>query len=228
MTDKLDIVFFDMDHTLIDNDCDVSWKEFLVEKGLAPKDERDEAQKHWEAYCRGELDEDKFLAFQLRQFQGKSPEEMRDLTRLHFEERVRPNMYPQAMGAIQQARREGKRCVMLSATNRPICEPVAEAFELDGLICTDLEMEDGKFTGRIVEPYCCHEGKIFHSSRYCNKIGTTLDRVAYYGDSRNDIPLLKLVAVPVVVNPEGELLELARKENWRIERWSVNGTESQG
>ena len=28
--------FFDMDHTLIDNDCDVSWKDFMVAEKLAP------------------------------------------------------------------------------------------------------------------------------------------------------------------------------------------------
>ena len=35
------IHFWDMDHTLIDNDCDVSWKEFLIAEGLAPAADRE-------------------------------------------------------------------------------------------------------------------------------------------------------------------------------------------
>ncbi|NQU43928.1 UvrB/UvrC motif-containing protein, partial [bacterium] len=96
----IDIVFLDMDHTLIDNDCDVSWKEFLVEIKVAPADERIEAQKHWEAYCAGALDEEAFLAFQLRQFKAHTPEEMRALSRRHLEQRVRPRIYPQAREVI--------------------------------------------------------------------------------------------------------------------------------
>ena len=33
---EIKIHFFDMDHTLINNDCDVSWKEFLTEEKIAP------------------------------------------------------------------------------------------------------------------------------------------------------------------------------------------------
>jgi len=222
----IDIVFLDMDHTLIDNDCDVSWKEFLVEIKVAPADERIEAQKHWEAYCAGALDEEAFLAFQLRQFKAHTPEEMRALSRRHFEQRVRPRIYPQAREVIAEARRHSLPAVLLSATNRIILEPLVKELGLDGALCTELQMENGRFTGRIIPPYCVEDGKIHHAEAYCREHGLSLDRAAYYGDSVNDIPMLERVACPVAVNPEGKLLDLARRRGWPIESWSLEPAQS--
>ena len=39
----IDLYVWDMDHTIIDNDCDVSWKKFLVEKKIAPESDFEEA-----------------------------------------------------------------------------------------------------------------------------------------------------------------------------------------
>ena len=39
---------FDMDGTLIDNDCDVSWKLFLVRSGIAPRDDLELADRFYE------------------------------------------------------------------------------------------------------------------------------------------------------------------------------------
>ena len=41
----IDVAFFDMDHTVLDMDCDVSWKYFLADKGLAPPADRTEADR---------------------------------------------------------------------------------------------------------------------------------------------------------------------------------------
>jgi HAD superfamily hydrolase (TIGR01490 family) len=219
----IDIVFYDMDHTLIDNDCDVSWKEFLIDHGLAPANERVEAQRHWEEFVQGRLDEQIFLAFQMRQFVGKTPDEMMELSRLHFEERVKPRMYPQAIERIDRAREAGRRQVMLSATNAIVCAPVAEAFGLNDVICTQLETRDGRFTGRIVEPYCSREGKIHYAGAYCREKGFSFDRAAYYGDSVYDIPMLERVARAFAVNPGDKLRERAQSGGWTIERWTLNG-----
>jgi hypothetical protein len=37
-----------------------------------------------------------------------------------------------------------------------------------------------------------------------------------YSDSESDLPMLRLVGNPVVVNPDAELLRTARAEGWRI------------
>ena len=61
---------FDMDGTLVDNDCDVSWKLFLVAAGFAPEGDVALAHKYYDDYAEGVLDLDEFLRFQLREFVG--------------------------------------------------------------------------------------------------------------------------------------------------------------
>ena len=52
---EIKIHFFDMDHTLINNDCDVSWKEFLTEEKIAPSNAMEIADKFFDDYNRGEI-----------------------------------------------------------------------------------------------------------------------------------------------------------------------------
>ena len=84
------LYIFDMDGTLIDNDCDVSWKEFLVAEGLAPRSDLALAKKFFDDYNAGTLRHEDFLAFQLREFVGRSVAEMAEVARRHFERVVRP------------------------------------------------------------------------------------------------------------------------------------------
>ena len=225
MTTRADIVFFDMDHTLIDNDCDVSWKNFLIDEGLADASERATADRFWQLYCRGELPEADFLAFQMRQFAGRTPREMAPLLERHFRERVKPKIYPQAVRQVRAALERGAPAVMLTATNRPVAEPLARELGLSDIIATELELVDGRYTGRIVEPYCSKAGKVRLARAWCEARGLDLARAAYFGDSLADVPMLEAVAEPTVVNPSGELLTCAQTRRWRIETWALNHRE---
>jgi phosphoserine phosphatase len=37
-----------------------------------------------------------------------------------------------------------------------------------------------------------------------------------YSDSLRDLPMLKLVGNPIVVDPNEKLLEIAKKNNWEV------------
>jgi len=221
MSAEPQVVFFDMDHTLIDNDCDVSWKEFLVEEGLAPRSELDDVYRFYELYVQARLPEGEFNAFQLRQFAGRSPEEMRPLARRHFESRVRSRIFPDAVRAVARHRAAGQAVVLLTATNRVVAEPLAEHLGLDGVIATEIERGDGHYTGRIAGPYCVKEGKVHYAGQHLAGLGLTLADAAYYGDSASDIPMLESVGRPVAVNPAPPLEDLARRRGWPVLRWTL-------
>jgi phosphoserine phosphatase len=125
------IVFFDMDHTLLDLDCDVSWKEFLIDEGIAPVEERQDMERFFLEYQQGCLNEEEFLEFQLRQFRSKTPEEMRPLLERHFEQRAKPRIYSQARAAVRQYRQRNTPVVLLTATNEAIASPLAAHLEFD-------------------------------------------------------------------------------------------------
>lgn len=219
---KPKIAFFDMDHTLMNNDCDVSWKEFLVDRGLADASERDENAMFFQQYLDGNLDVEGFLDFQLRQFRGKRPDEIAPLIREHFAARVESRIYPDARLAVEELRSAGVPTILLTATNGIIAGPVAEWFGFDGLLATRLELQDGRYTGRIVPPYCFGPDKIGYARQACHDRGLDLPQAAYFGDSSSDIPLLEVVGFPTAVNPEGQLATRAKQEGWRVVRWTLD------
>lgn len=216
---KCRIVFFDMDHTLMDHDMDVSWKSFLLEKGLAEPVEEDEARMFYEQYLENRLDIDRFLDFQLRQFRGRTPDEMTALAREHFEGHARSRIFPEAGHVVRQYQGEGAHTVLLTATCEVIAGPVAEWFGFDTVVATRLTLREGRYTGKINPPYCYGPHKVDYALDICSALGLNFSEAGYYGDSTADIPLLKAVAFPVAVNPRGELEALAASHGWPIKRW---------
>lgn len=208
--------FWDMDHTVIDNDCDVSWKRFLVERGIARADALDTARRFWDAYARDELDETEFLEFQLAEIAQLTESEARELSVEHFERLVAPTVYPQAKQMLESQIANGDEVYLLTATNRMIAAPVADALRLHGLIATELEMQGGRYTGKIAGVYCCGDGKRERLEAFLNERGAGLSEVSYYGDSVSDIAVLRYVGDPWAVNPMPGLREEAKSRGWNI------------
>ncbi|MDD5699079.1 MAG: HAD-IB family hydrolase [Victivallaceae bacterium] len=210
------IYFFDMDHTLIDNDCDVSWKSFVVEQCLAPPDALERATFYYYQYVDGKLDITDFMDFQLQEFVGRTRAEMEELSQRHFETWVKKTIYAKAEAEVRRVQASGMPTVLLSATNRVIARPVAVHFGFDACLATELEVRDGRYTGRLAGEYALGAGKIGRARDYCESHGLTLTDAAYYGDSVNDFPMLEAVGFPIAANPCPELEAGARKNNWPI------------
>ena len=211
---------FDMDGTLVDNDCDVSWKLFLVDIGVAPKSDIALAQKYYEDYRDGVLDLDEFLSFQLREFVGHTHAEMAALCQRHFDAVVRPKCRPGAIAAAREVSASGVPSTILSSTNTMISEPVRAFFGIDRTSGTTLELDEaGRFTGGIVGPYALGENKVAIMRGMAAELGITPAQVTAYGDSASDIALLSAVGHPFAVAPSEELRIEAEKRNWPVLEW---------
>ncbi len=207
-----------MDHTLINNDCDVSWKQFAVAEGLAPVEDLKEADRFFALYEAGKLPVDDFMLFQLSEFAGRTVDEMKEWSLKHFEEVVKERIYADAINEIERVRQKGVVAV-LSATNSILCQPLADYLGIEHVEATELEVVDGLFTGKLSAEYRCGEGKVPAARDFCKAHGTDLDEAAYYGDSYSDRFVLGAVGFPYAVNPNYRLLELAGKKNWPILNW---------
>ena len=211
---------FDMDGTLVDNDCDVSWKLFLVAAGFAPEGDAALAHKYYDDYAEGVLDLDEFLRFQLREFVGHTKAEMAKICQRHFDEFVRSKCRP---GAIEETRRvaaSGKPSTILSSTNTMISEPVRAFFGIKETAGPTLELDgSGRFTGRLAGDYTLGPQKVVRMRQMAARLGVNPEDIAAYGDSAADIPLLSSVGHPFVVAPSPELRAEAEKRGWPILEW---------
>ena len=211
--------WFDMDHTLINLDCDVSWKYFAVEHHLAGPDAVAEADRFFADYLAGKLDIADFLRFQFREFIGKTQPELEALARQHFEECVRPKIYPAARELLASLHRQGIPTAILTSTNSVIARPVAEALGVPEVYGCTLEMIDGRCTGQVAGTYGVGPGKVTIAQEVLARRGVPLASIAYYGDSVNDRYLLEAVGFPHTVNPSEKLREIAVEKNWPILNW---------
>lgn len=212
---------FDMDHTLIDNDCDVSWKDFVVSENLAGQEALDTAAHFFKTYQAGQLDSAAFMSFQLREFIGHTEDEMMLLTRKHFQEFVKSKIYTEAESLVKKLISQGAKVALLTATNRIIATPLAEYFGIEEILATELAVDEhSRFTGTINGTYVAAQGKKDKAIVYCASNGLKMKEICYYGDSINDRFILESVGFPVVANPDNELRILANNNSWPIVKFS--------
>ncbi|NOZ29639.1 MAG: HAD family hydrolase [Chloroflexi bacterium] len=134
-----------------------------------------------------------------------------------FDEMVVEYVSEDARRAIERHRAEGHRVAIVTAATPYAAGPVAAHLGLGGdVLATRLEVRDGRFTGRIVEPACYGVGKVYWAERYAAERGVDLSQSYFYTDSARDLPLLERVGHPVAVNPDRRLRRIARERGWPI------------
>jgi HAD superfamily hydrolase (TIGR01490 family) len=211
------LALFDLDHTLIDGDSDVSWAQFLIEEGVLHADEY-HARNLWfaERYKDGTLDILEFLDFQLAPI-ARRPRAQLDAWHAQFMQRkIRPIVHERTARLL--AEHEGALKALVTATNRFITAPIAAELGIEHLIATDIEEVDGMFTGKPRGTPSFREGKVTRVAEWLAARGTALPDYEswFYSDSLNDLPLLELVDHPVAVDPDATLLDKARERGWPV------------
>lgn len=216
-----DVAFFDMDYTVLAADCEQTWKNLLVDHGICATEERAMARHYVDLHAIGKMPRDEYMQFMLRDFINRTPKELERLARENFEKQIQHQVYPDAVKTMVQYRDQGIPTVLLSGTNRPIIKPIAQYLGVADVICTELEVQAGRFTGRIAGPYRIQEHKVSGAIDWCRARGTKPNRAAYYGDSMSDIPMFEMVGQPYVVNPSEPLAVMATERGWNILRWRL-------
>jgi hypothetical protein len=79
------------------------------------------------------------------------------------------------------------------------------------------------YTGRLAGPFTYREGKAEAIRELAARDGIDLAESYAYSDSESDLPMLRAVGHPVVVNPDAALERIARAEGWRIMRFDRLG-----
>ena len=212
---------FDMNGTLLKINSNVSWKEFLAKKQLAPANASEIAKDFADAYNAGKLDCEKFAAFQFEEFAGKSKPAIAKLAVAHFEEYIKPAVNQAAFDYVKKLIGNGESVAMLTTTNGIVAATVALHFGITDFIASEAEMNFDTFTGAPAGTFPSQYGKIFHIGRLCERYALCAADIAFYANSVNDIPLLQTVGTPVAVNPDAALREYAVSAKWQILDWTI-------
>jgi len=218
------LAIFDLDNTLLADDSDYLWGQFLVDEGIVDRAAYEAANaRFYQQYQHGTLDIHKFLRFALQPLAAHPLDQLLVWRARFIEQIIRPLLLESAQALLDQHRARGDTLLVITATNRFITEPIVCCYGIEQLLATTPEIIDGRYTGHIVGEPCFREGKIAHLRHWLQTSGESLQDSYFYSDSHNDLPLLQLVDHPVAVDPDAALQAHAEAHGWPI--ISLRGAE---
>jgi HAD superfamily hydrolase (TIGR01490 family) len=216
------LALFDLDHTLLSGDSDVLWCEFLINQGLLDPSFRERNRRMAAAYTEGSVTPADYCNFYAAILAGKDESYWQPLRERFLEQVIQPRIPTDARALLQQHRDSGHTLVLTTATNRVVSALTAADLGVDHYLATEVEMVDGRFTGRTQGVLNMRTGKVERLRQWLQAQGqpeSVLKQAAFYTDSINDLPLLSVVRRPVVVDPDPRLESAALRKGWKVLRF---------
>jgi len=214
------IAFFDMDKTILSESSGLLLMRYWLRTGQITW--RNAFYVLWLAaqYKLAVMDYASATAKLLPTIIGQTESDTWAMCRRWFHEMVAPCVNERAMERMEEHRRQGHIVAILSASTVYAVKLLAEYLGLgDNFLCTYLEVQDGQFTGRVVEPSCFGTNKVYWANRFAKEHGADLSRAFFYTDSYIDLALMERVGYPVAVNPDLRLRRVAQRRGWPVERF---------
>ncbi|MCW2599241.1 MAG: hypothetical protein JWM02_1070 [Frankiales bacterium] len=110
----------------------------------------------------------------------------------------------------------GQRVFLVTATPVELARIIARRLGLTGALGTVAEVEDGRYTGRLVGEPLHGPSKAEAVKALAEREGLDLGRCTAYSDSVNDVPMLSAVGHAVAINPDTGLRLAARENGWEV------------
>ena len=112
---------------------------------------------------------------------------------------VREMLRPDVVARLHWHQEQGHRTVLVSASLRPYLEPLGAALAVDGVLCTDASVVDGRYTDRLAGPNCRAAEKAVRLRAWLALHDLEGARLWAYGNSRGDLEMLAMADHPVWV-----------------------------
>jgi HAD superfamily hydrolase (TIGR01490 family) len=208
--------FFDMDKTLIAENSGSLYMKYRYARGEIGGVDLLRGLGAYIQYKLGVLDIHNWTKNMMVQFRGMKEAELEKEAAQWFDEMVAATIYPVAVRLVREHEAAGHVVAIVSGATKFVVRPLAARLGIRHMLYTRLEVEEGAFTGRVIEPICFEEGKIYWLQQFIEDQAIDLARSYFYTDSITDRPLLDLVGHPVAVNPDPLLYREAVRRSWPV------------
>lgn len=186
----------DMDSTIITVECVDEMADLIGKKA--------EVAAITRRAMNGELDFRSALAERVALFAGLDEDVLRRVHR----ERVR--LMPGARALVRTMRAHGAVTALVSGGFEPIVGDVARELGFDHAIANRLEVENGRLTGRLLEPVRDGRTKLEVLLDLRERLGLEAAATMAAGDGANDLPMLEAAGLGVAFHAHPRVKDRAR------------------
>jgi HAD superfamily hydrolase (TIGR01490 family) len=142
-----------------------------------------------------------------------TPENMAETVRTVLKTKGRYT-YAYTTSKIAELKDKNYKLVAISGSIKDIVEPFAKALGFDIIVSSELEIADGKYTGKRISQTNKNKDQLLQA--IVQEHGLTMEDSFGVGDTHRDISILATVDHPVAFNPNAALYEEAIKRGWPI------------
>jgi phosphatidylglycerophosphatase C len=124
---------------------------------------------------------------------GRGSERIERDTRNFVQEYLPLQWQPWALQQLVRHQKAGHRCVIVSASPGVYLHAVGISLGVDAVVCTEMEVLDNRYTGRMATPNCHGEEKVRRLQAWlATEFSGAAPQLHAYGDTRGDLPMLRL------------------------------------
>ena len=200
MAMNITVAAFDVDNTLTVRDCVVPFMKTVGGVSKLSKVVLSDLGKTIQNVRRRDRDALK-MKFVDGIFAGKDAREVESLG-VQFASKVADKwLRSDVASRLRWHQEQGHVVILVSASLGAYLHPLGDLLEVDAVLCTELEEENGVLTGKLIGRNCRGKEKASRVQKWCQDSGIALEDLMYaYGDSSGDTELLELFSEPTWVN----------------------------
>jgi HAD superfamily hydrolase (TIGR01490 family) len=210
------IAFFDLDHTIVNQNSSASLIKLAYKKGVMRTGNLINAIIQGYLYKFNLRDTNLIISKMGTWAKGLESQVIEKLSEEVVNKNLKANIRPEIIKEIDFHKNNNAGTIILSSAISSICEAIARYVGIDYSICSTLETADGILTGAPLGNFCFGDEKRIRLLSYCEKNNYEPSEAWYYADSISDLPAFEVVGHPVCVYPDSKLEKIARKRGWRV------------
>ena len=147
---------------------------------------------------------------------GLAQQRLHEIARRCFVETLRSSIAPHISDLIHAHRADGRTVILMSGSLSFLVQLFHEHFQTDLMVSDELEVVDGKLTGKRIGLRPFAENKVKLAQQLATEHGFDLSSSYAYGNHHTDAHKLELFGHPVAVNPDSKLHRIATEKDWQI------------
>jgi HAD superfamily hydrolase (TIGR01490 family) len=133
-----------------------------------------------------------------------------------FHENIKDDVFPKALTYIKDLQKKGENVAIATSSFDIIVKPLTDYLNIEKVIASSMEFQNGLCTGKITDVPAFHHGKKDKVLNFLEQESVRPAACSFYSDSIYDLPLMESVGNPVPTNPDILLARHAKRVGWKV------------